>query len=511
MASIFPTVAIEVELAGVGGGWTNLASDAIRAQSVVIRHGIHSSNPLDRVASTGTASFVLDNSASNSASTLGYYSPNHANVRSGWALGIGCRIRITDPDTATVWTRFIGKIDAIDPIPGSKRARQVLVTAVDWMDEAARWKLTADVGDQVDVDWSSIVTDIVAQMPFAPVSASYQGGSETYPYALDSSAFTRQTAMAEFAKLAASEYGLIYVKADGTFRLEDRHFRMSVTSSTWTINDAAGVGLDLPSSRDDLINTARTTTHPKVVDASPTTVVYDQANAIEFAAGETKTLLGPFRNPVTGDPIGATDVQPQVSGTDYIANTAEDGSGSNVSSSFTVVVSTGMNGASFSVTNGTGATAYLTTNRLLGLGIYDFGTSIHQASDPTSIAAHGEHVVDFDMPYQSSQLIGQGAADFILAKYKDPLAQAYAVTVVGKTSALLTQILTRDISDRVTVSETVTGVNDDFFINGIELTVHPQRFISARYVLSPSADPATGNYFLLDTSALDGADVLAPF
>lgn len=511
MASIFPTVAVEVELAGVGGGWTDIAADVIKARGVVMRHGIQSASPLDRVAPTGAATFVLDNSGSNSASTLGYYSPHHASKRSGWDLGINCRIRITDPATATVYTRFIGRIDAIDPIPGVKRERYVFVIVVDWMDEAARWKLTPDIGEQVGVDWSAVVTDILAQMPVQPTSTSLQGGSESYPYVLDTSIIARQTALGEFVKLAASEHGLIFIKCDGTLRLEDRHYRMSVTSSVWTIAQTDSQALELPSTRDDLINTVRSHTHPKTVDAAATTIVYTQANVIEFAAGEKKFLLGSFRNPDTGEPIGATSVQTPVSGTDFVANTQADGSGSNVSSSFTVVTTIGTNGVRFDVTNGTGATAYLTTLRLLGKGIYDYGETLHEATDSASIASHGEHVVDFDMPYQSNQAIGQGAADYILAKYKDPLAQAHAIGVVGRTTALLTQLLTRDISDRVTVSEALTGVSDDFFINGIELTINPTGVLSARYVLSPSDDPATGSYFLIDTSALDGADVLAPF
>jgi hypothetical protein len=509
--SVFPTVAVEVELNGAGGGWTNIAADVLRELSVVMRHGIQGSHPTDRVATTGTATFALNNSERNSAGTLGYYSPHHASVRAGWGLGIACRVRITDPASALTYTRFIGHVDAIRPMPGVNGPRVVRVTVVDWMDEAARWRLTPAVGEQEDVDWVAVTTALIAQMPMAPVSTSYQGGSETYPYVLDTSALAQQSVLAEFRKLAGSEHGLIYIKADGTLRLEDRHYRMSVGSSAWTLTDAEYQALELPSTRDDIINTVRVTTHPKVVDAVANVVVYDQANTIIFTAGETKILMGSFRDQDTGDPIGATDIQAQVSGTDYVANTLADGSGSNVSSSFTVVVETGSNGVRFTVTNATAAVAYLLTLRLIGKGIYDYGRTIHDATDTASITTHGEHVVDFDMPYQAQDAIGQAAAAYILAKYKDPLTHVRAVTVAGRTAALLTQLLTRDISDRVTVSETVTGVNDAFFINGIDLRVEPAGFLIARYVLSPTDDPATGSYFLIDTSSINGADVLAPF
>lgn len=511
--AIYDTVLTAAQIAEhyVRRDWVDLAADVLREASITIRHGIQSSQPTDRVAPTGMAMFALNNSERNSASTLGYYSPHHTSVRAGWGLGLECRIRITDPATATTYTRFIGRIDAIDPVPGVNDRRAVLVTVVDWMDEAARWKLTPQIGEQVNADWAAVTTAIIAQMPFSPTSTSFQGGSESYPYVLDSSAIAKQTVLSEFRKLAGSEYGLIYVKADGTLRLEDRHYRMTTTASVWTLTDAEYQGLELPSTRDDIINTVRTTTHKKRVDPTANVTVYDQDTVVEFAAGATKTWIGSYRDQVTGAPIGATSIAAQVSGVDYTANTLESGAGADVSSSFTITVTKGQSGAHFSVTNGTGATAYLTTNRLVGKGIYDYGAMVHEATDATSIGDHGEHAVDFDMPYQSRQDVGQAASEYILAKFKDPLAQARTVSVVGRTAALLTQILTREVSDRLTLSETVTGVADDFFIQGMELTVMPEGCIGARYVLSPTHDPATGAYFVIDTSALDGPDILAPF
>jgi hypothetical protein len=509
--TIFPTVVVEAELDGHGLGWTGLTNDVLLSHGIMMRYGMDSGHPTSHVATTGTAQFSLNNSARNSAATLGYYSPHHTNTRTGWGLGIWVRLRLQDPTTLTFHTRFTGRIDSIDPVPGVKGPRAVLVTVVDWMDEAARWRLIPEVGQMTGVDWSAIATAIIGQMPTPPLAVSASGGTETYLYALDTSVVGQQTARGEFVKIADSEFGYIFMKGDGTLRLEDRHHRMIDTASAWTLTDADLVGLELPSSRDDIVNTVRVTTHPKIVDSAPTTVVYDQANVISFTAGETKMLMGSYRDPLTGDPIGATDIQPQVSGTDYIANTEPDGSGSNVSSGFFVDVAAGSSGARFEITNTTGASAHLRTLRLLGRGIYDYGLTIHEATDDPSIAEFGERVVNFDMHYQASDYIGQAAAEYILAKHKDGNEQAHSASVIGSTSALLTQILTREISDRIKVIETLTGVNADFFINGIEMTVMKERVMHARYTLAQALDPAVGPYFIIDTSAVNGPDVLAPF
>jgi len=184
-----------------------------------------------------------------------------------------------------------------------------------------------------------------------------------------------------------------------------------------------------------------------------------------------------------------------------------------VSSSLTVTATTGQSGVRMLITNGSGAVAFLTQLQLRGRGIYDDGATGHEATDAASITTHGEHVLDYDMPYQSRQDVGQAAADYLLAKSKDPLAQAQAITVFGRDDTLLAQILTRDISDRITLSETVTGVSDDFFINAVELTILASGHLVARYALAPASDPFAmgGTYFILDSSALDGPDVLAPF
>jgi hypothetical protein len=506
-----PTTLVEVELAGAGAGWTSISADVVREEGVHLTIGMTGGGPIDRVASSGLGSFTLRNDAKNSASLLGYYSLYHANKRTGWALGIGCRIRFTDPNTSTPYTRLVGRIDAIDPVPGLFGQRRVHVTVADWMDEAARWNLTPDVGEQVGKRWDEIGAAILAEMPRQPTATSWDRGGDSYSYALDTSTNTQQPALSEFANLANSEIGLIYQKADGTLRGEGRHTRLLNTTTAWTITDADLQGLTMRSSRDDIINTVRVTLHPKTVDDLPDTIVYDQANVIEVAPGATKFLLGSYRDPLTGDPIGATDIQPQIPIDDYTANTSSDGTGTDITSDFALVVTAGAAGARFAVTDNNAEVGFLTFNQLQGRGIYDRGAVQLEATDATSIALNGEHVVTFDMPYQDISDTGQGAANYFLAKYATASALVQTATVVADTGTLLAQVLTRDISDRITISETVTGVNAPFFINGIDLRQMPSGHLEATYILAPAADPFAGLYWILGTSVLGTNTIPAPF
>lgn len=483
MAGLRPTVEVAVELAGVGSGWTVL-TDVIGAANLVLRHGIDGISAINRVASTSTAVFSLRNDAGNSGAKLGYYSLHHANKRAGWALNIGCRVRLQDPATSTFYTRFLGKIDVIDVKPWTKGSRRVLVTAVGWLDEAARWTLTPEIGEQVNKRWDEVATAIVAEMAVAPPATSFDVGRDVYPYALDQSANARQSALTEFAKLAASEFGYVYQKADGTLRLEGRHVRLANTTSAWTLTDStllAPDGLTAASTRDDIVNSVIVTAHPKEVSTS-LEVVYSQANSILIPAGSTKTLLGEYRDPVTDDTIGATNIQTQIAGTDYVGQNAA-GGGADVTGSLSIVVSSGASGARFDVTNSSGSDVWLTTNQLRGQGITDRSTIRATAIDTASIAIYGERQLLLDMPYQANVEIAQGAANYILGNEATEAERAKTVTVFGRDSTTLTHLLTREISDRLTVQETVTGFNSAFFINAVELTVLPSGYVQGMYTL----------------------------
>lgn len=513
MADLTPTVVVEVELSGVGGGWTNIAVDVCAAPGLVIRRGIRGSGPQDLVAQVGTATFCLRNDT-RTGKPLGYYSLYHASKRTGWALGINARVRLTDPATATTHTMFVGKVDRIKALPGTKMERRVEVTVVDWMYEALRWTLTPEIGEQINKRGDEILTTILAEMPIQPTATSLDITSETYPVALDQADNAETKAMTAFSWLAASEQGPIYVAKDGTFRFERRHTRL-LKSTVWTLTStdlyAAGEELDMPSAREEITNTVRVKTHAKVPDPLPYTEVYTQTNAIRINAGETQFLLGSFQDQVTGERIGATEVQTQVAGSDYVFNSDPDGAGTDLTANLTVTVSVGPSGARFEFENTGGVDGYLSRNVLIGRAIRDRGEETSEASDSASVTAYGENVVVIDMPFQASKAVGQAAADFKLDQFGTPSDQVRSVPVFGKASTLLTQILTRDISDQIAVQETVTGLNAEFWINGIDLTVLPSGHVSVVYTTTPAIDPNGGTYWILGTSTLGTSTIPAAF
>ena len=498
----------EAELAGAGNGWTDLSS-YVAAVPIRWTRGIQGSGPGDLTATIGQCTVTLNNAADVASQyKVGYFSPRHADCLSGWGLDIACRFRLRNPQTFVWSTQFIGRADAISPAPGRYRSRRVEVTLVDWFDEASRWKLTPDIGEQVSKTGDQILTAILAEMPRQPVATSFDVGSDTYPYALDQSASSKQSALSEMAKLAASEQGPIYLTAGGTLRYERRHTRMLNTTIAWTMDDsvlhAADGALVVPSTRDDIIHTIRTTTHPKVVDALDTTVLYDQAKAVRVDAGDTVTVLGSFRDPDTGETIGGTDVQPLVASTDYTMHSDEGGAGTDLTSDLTVTATIGPSGARFALTNGGATNGYVTRLQVRGRGLYDYGAQDFEATD-----GDAGDVTLIDMPYQADAYIGQAAADFLLDKFGSSSVTVRSVMVRGTTHEKVTHLLAREISDRVRVVETVTGVDTECFINGVSGLYQPGGILDMTYTLAPASDAVS--YWVLGVSTLGVDTAPAPF
>ncbi len=176
-----------------------------------------------------------------------------------------------------------------------------------------------------------------------------------------------------------------------------------------------------------------------------------------------------------------------------------------------MTVLVGPSGLNMTVANAYSGTGHLTFLQVRGRAIRDTVPFTMEAHDAASIALNGEHAVIIDMPYQANADVGQGAADYYLSKYSTAYAQARSVSVTGRTTTLMSGILAREISDRITISETVTGVNNDYFINAVELRVLPSGQIASTYTLAPAQDPFAGLYWVLGTGILGTSTIPAPF
>ena len=195
--------------------------------------------------------------------------------------------------------------------------------------------------------------------------------------------------------------------------------------------------------------------------------------------------------------IGGASMVSPASTTDYTMNTASDGSGTNQTSSFTVGASYGGNSVRYQIGNTGTAAAYVTLLQARGRPIIIKEPTISEVFDQTSIDSYGDDVLRLSMEYQDSALIANDAANALLSNWKDPRNILESVEFQANGSAgLMTQALQREPGDKVTITETVTAIDSDYFINGVELTISPPTAIKCKWTLTPAG---AANFWILGT------------
>ncbi len=160
--------------------------------------------------------------------------------------------------------------------------------------------------------------------------------------------------------------------------------------------------------------------------------------------------------------------------TDYDANTQQDGLGTDISSELTVTHpnTADFNGRGTLVRVKFGATAgYLTLLKLRTLNAFTYDDPVLLvAEDATSKSTYGERIKTIEARWTREVDVALATVQSRRDRRKDPKTVLRVVVPNGSKSNLLL-VLQRSLSDRVTVSYSGMGINEDFFIEGHRITV----------------------------------------
>lgn len=489
-ATTRPGVVLEMQFSGSAGAWTDIAADVLTQPGIRARYGIFGTDARARVADTGILSFSLNNSQTNSGGLLGYYSPGHANARSGFEIGIGVRLGLTW--SGSTFYKFRGTLDSVSPEPGQRLGRQVRCIAVDWMDEAAKRKVRL-VATQENKRANQIIDTIIGTMPRKPAASSLATGQDIFPYAIDNSLDEHFTPMGVFQQLMQSELGFLLIRGDtstgGVLTFQDRHARPIAGSALTSLTDSEIEYLRPMRSRATVYNNVKVTVHPRRTD-SAAAILYQLNSVPKINPGETIDLQGGYVDP-TGrfDRIGIVEACALTATTDYLLNTQENGAGIDRTANATVAASFGANSWRATISGVADEINWLTHFQIRGRGLYDYEPLILEANDDDSSACHGVTTLDFDAPAQTSATVGRDMAEYLLAVWKAPQTMGDTVEFTGNNSdALMLAGLQREPGDRVSITETVSGITDDFYVHAVTVTAAARNVVTFGWTLAPT-DP----------------------
>lgn len=513
--------AITIEAKFDGTNWTDISSDIVGGFEG--DYGLFGNTPFDRVGSPGTLKFALDNSQYNSAGLLGYYSPGHANCRSGFTGGLEVRVTFTlDGRKKTKWTGRVLVEDGIEIIPGKYGEKKTVVTAKDWMEQAASEEING-IAYATDKTIMQGVALLLAEMTIQPHGTTdYRTGDSTFNTLFDT---TRQstTAMAEFGKMAQSEQGYIYLTRNG-LRVEGRNTRNSektdldeypksrdlldtlINESDETIVNEAGdiiviseateaifsdtqIKLSISTGK-NFYNNARFRAYPREVDAAATTILYSLKSPMFLEAGASAVITGSYSDPSSkATRVSGIEMVTPVATTHYQMYANSDGTGTDLTANLTVTPSFGTGGFKHTVEN-TGATdGYITKFEAVGKGVYIYDPVEYYVEDADSITANGKtNCLVVDMKYQDDPIVSNRWADIAILQHKTIRTNAEEMTMVANKSAeYLSAFLYLEPGDRVRVAETVSGVYSDYYIHKVAFSVGYGGIVTFTWLLRQSA------------------------
>lgn len=413
-------------------------------------NGLGGWRPESRVAVLGTLNITINNK-SKQFSPMGGDAVRGLSTLTGWNKGAKIRVRGEYQGRNDVlWTGRIASIDSDDLNWGNE---QVRVMATDWMNVPVSFPMkgaTIALNKRID----EAMTSLLSRLSVQPEDTDFDTGVFTFPAVFDN--VQRKTmALSEFTKLANSELGYIYIKQDGTLKVENmlaRHgwreldqlwveqeeesflllengnFLLLEDGGKFVLEsgryvdaeisaDAEGYNILLP--EDAILNASIIRAHPVITDTS-LKVLYKLGTPLFIPSGQTSTFSAHYTDPNGLSQVSGTNMQAPVATTDYLANTAQDGSGTNETANQTVTATYYGDTVNYSIKNNATSGIYITFLQARGYGIY-YGNSIEATKDDEdSQLEYGYAPFQFDMKYQKDSYLANMYGSSVIEEYKTP-------------------------------------------------------------------------------------------
>lgn len=221
----------------------------------------------------------------------------------------------------------------------------------------------------------------------------------------------------------------------GVFEFWNRYHLISITPTIDISNDVMDNPPPVYKFGDDVINSIEINYEPRSV-GTPGTILYQAPNPISVQAGETRIFSAFYRDPDNENArVGGMDMLDPIAGTDWIANSEDDGSGDDLTAQVQLFADFKGGQAAITILNGASVRAYITLLRLKGTPLTTYARETYEAFDGESIANHGLHKRTLNLNFVDDLELVRNYADSLLRRFATPQGRLEQVTL--RNSALL--------------------------------------------------------------------------
>lgn len=493
-----------------GSAWIDLTAYVVG--DIKGYNGLGGHKPDQRVGVLGTLNITLNNKDK-------LFSPMGGDALRGLAtltnFNQGVKIRVRGVFNGTSYVIWSGRIASIDSDDLNWGNEQVRLMAVDFMKVPSNF-LMQGATIALNKKINEAMTLILARLTIQPESTDFATGDFTFPAVFDN--VQRKTfAASEFTKLANSELGYIYVRQDGTLVVENMFARhgwraldeLWVVSATeeyllledggfFLLEDGGMLILDEGAYEDAALfvdaenytiflgddtffNTSVIRTHPTITDTS-LKVLYRLGTPLFIPSGEVYEFSGHYTDPNGMSQVSGTNMQTPTATTDYLANTASDGSGTNKTADVVVTATYYGDVVNYSIANNANAGIYMTLLQARGYGIY-YGNSIESTKeDIPSQAFHGYAPFQFDQKYQKDTYLADMYGLSVIEEYRVPKSRIKDMKFLANlNNNHMISFLVLTIGSLIAGIEDRSNIGSHYYITDRAFTIKQGGIINVEY------------------------------
>tara|TARA_R110002012_G_scaffold77737_2_gene197855 strand:+ start:3343 stop:4914 length:1572 start_codon:yes stop_codon:yes gene_type:complete len=495
-----------------------------RTMKVEWKRGNDYASQLVGKAVAGTLNATLNN-VSGDYSTFNTSSPLTGNLLPGR------KVKLTGNDGTTTRTLWQGFLESIQPIPSAKGANLARLTAIGPLGYLNKFEVSTAMF--VSKKAGELIGEILDVAGWDDDDRDLDTGIVEFPRFW----CERTKTLKALRLVEETETGLLEESPDGKIVYRDRHARSTDTKSvasqaTYSDASAAALAYSHISQIDPLkfiYNELRAklqlhsgawvlgesslgvqtelASDPAVLWTYPET----GSNSPSIDAGATRTFVAQYPSSGSANTARAVDFwQNLTATTDYLANDSADGTGTNRTANISVTLTKRAQSMDIALENGHSSTVYITKLQAQGNPVEAKDNFEVVASDSTSQTTFGKRTYPHPGKFVPSASEAQDWADFHVQAWKEPVPLLKLTLVGNRSTATLTDIMTRDISDLVTVTannDTGLGINEGFFVEAVHHQLDAGLNHRATMTLSQSSGYA--GFWVLGSSSLDNATRLA--
>jgi len=389
----------------------------------------------------GRMTITLDNSSGrfDTFNTLGALYPN---ILPGRKI----QFIVQDSSTLTNHTVFTGEIEDIRPFA---QEQTVQITAVDFIRKLAAQDTTVALNSSIKV--SDAVEAILDSVSFTDYDVDGILDVVSYWWV------NQQKVTDAIQELCDASFGTFFIAADGKAKYYKR--QRAVASVLNLTQDVLQKDIGINQPWDVIRNNIDVIVHPIVRQATGN--LWTLRDKPTVAAGATVEIWGEYTYNNIASP--ATGVIDPVATTDYAMNTAENGSGTNLTASFTVTADKFGESAKLTITNNSASLGYITLLKIRGDALTSPDLVRVNAIDTASAGIYGNRTFRLDSRWMQNTNIGLDLSETI----KNLLSSARKYPVIKIDTRPDIQY-TADLFDRISLIISSLGVDGAFKIGKIK-------------------------------------------